>query len=343
MAEYCAIVVKEIEERLEREPNHEKLQTVYFGGGTPGYLEPLLLKPVFTALNQACGLEPDAEITLETTPQALSEQKCAAWLGLGINRISIGIESLNDNELEAMGRDHTSAQALAAVEQARRSGFGNIALDLMYCLPEQTPVSFAYTLDTLFSLKPEHLSAYSLTIADRSPLLRRYPRDCASYPDEECFEQMYYLLLDKCRSVSLRQYEIANFALPGFESRHNLAYWQSREYLAFGAGAHRYYRGRRSSNFRSLKKYMREYANVETDEEIDEQTRLKEAVFLGLRLRDGIDLEDFFLQYGVDLVSVKGEKINELSASGFLEFEGRRLRLSQKGVLVSNTIFSELI
>ncbi|MBX9685056.1 MAG: radical SAM family heme chaperone HemW [Candidatus Obscuribacterales bacterium] len=341
--EYCDIVIREIHERLSAEPNHEPLETVFFGGGTPGYIDPDLLGNILEALRSATGIVPDAEITMETTPQTVSEEKAALWLRHGINRISIGVESVSDLELKAMGRDHTREQAFRGLSAAAFGGFDNLALDLMYGLPEQTLESWSRTLDELLALSPKHVSAYGLTIAQNSPLLLRYPKDSDSYPDEESFEQMYYMLVEKCARAGLLQYEIANFAVPGYESRHNMTYWKNQEYLAFGVSAHRYYKGRRSSNFRSLKRYMRDYLGLETVEEIDAETALKEAIFLGLRLRKGIDLEELNRKFGLDLAESRASKIEELSELGLLEKDGSALRLTQKGVLISNSVLSELI
>lgn len=341
--EYCAAVCREIEIRQEREPNKETLETVFFGGGTPGYLEPRLIALIISKLRDCCGISAKPEITLETTPQSISESKCASWLSSGINRISIGIESLSDGELKAMGRDHSKEESLNGIRRARAAGYENIAVDLMYGLPEQTTASWENTLEELLKLEPDHLSAYALTIAVNSPLLRRYPLNSDKYPDEEEFEEMYYLLLRMCAEAGLEQYEIANFAKAGFESRHNLCYWRNEEYLAFGVSAHRYHNGKRSSNFRALQRYMREFDGVETEETIDPASRIKEAVFLGLRLREGLKIDEFDRKYGIDLLSEKAPQIDKLSRAGFMEFIDGRLRLTQKGVLVSNSVLSELI
>jgi len=341
--EYSRVVVQEINQRLNKDPNAEKLATVFFGGGTPGYVPPQQLANIIEALRQNCGIEANAEITLETTPHTITPEKCASWQMHGINRISIGVESLQDFELKAMGRDHTRAQAMSGARVARESGYDNLALDLMYGLPEQTLESWSDTLDDLLSLQPKHISAYGLTIAQNSPLLLRFPRDSEKYPSEEIFEKMYYMLVDKCEAAGLAQYEIANFAFPGYESRHNIVYWKNEEYLAFGVSAHRYYRGIRSSNFRGLKKYMREFFNDETAEEIDTDNRLKEAVFLGLRLRAGLNLAEFQQKYGVDLLVSKAREIDKLQSFGLLDLTAGNLKLTQRGVLISNSVLAELI
>lgn len=341
--DYCEIVVKEIKERLSLKPNSDKLHTLFYGGGTPGYIEPALLETVHRAVADHVGFHKNAEITLETTPRTITPEKAASWLEIGINRISVGIESLNDSELKAMGRDHCREECIKGVLAAREGGYSNLALDLMYGLPEQTVESWTETLDTALELAPDHISAYGLTIAVNSPLLQRYPRDSASYPDEDQFVSMYEILVERCTKQGLEQYEIANFARPGYESRHNLTYWHNRPYLGFGVSAHRYVDGVRSSNFRGLKKYMRDYLLDETSEEIDLSIRVKEGIMLGLRLRKGIDLAEFKNLYGVDLLADNKEKISSLSADGFLELVDGCLKLSQRGVLVSNSVIGELI
>lgn len=341
--EYCDVVVREIGERISIEPNETTLDSLFYGGGTPGYIHPAELGKVHEAVSKAVGLDADAEVTLETTPQSVTVDKAKAWLDMGINRISIGVQSFNDNELKAMGRDHTSAQALGGIERAQQGGFTNIAIDLMYGLPEQSIDSWRSTLGVALSLGVPHLSAYGLTIAGNSPLLRRYPLNGAAYPVEDTFVEMYKMLLEATREAGLNQYEISNFARAERLSKHNLRYWANDEYLAFGVSAHRYVNGVRSSNFRSLRKYMRDCLGNETFERIDDKTRAKEAIFLGLRRTAGINLAEFRGRYGFDIESLLSEKINRLSDGGFLTVEDGCLKLSPSGVLVSNLVLAELV
>lgn len=341
--EYCDVVVKEIGERISLGPNMERLKSLFYGGGTPGYIDPSQLRRVHEALAQAVGFEPDAEITLETTPQSITVDKAKAWLDMGINRISIGVQSFHDDELKAMGRDHTGAQALNGIDTAREAGFENIAMDLMYGLPEQTLESWGQTLNTTLSLGLPHLSSYGLTIAVNAPLLRRYPLSSDAYPVEDSWVSMYEMLLERSADAGLHQYEISNFCKPGHQSIHNLTYWSNEEYLAFGVSAHRYVNGIRSSNYRSLRKYMRDCIGHETFERIDDKTRAKEAIFLGLRKTEGINLQDFSERYGFALELLLADKIKRLSDGGFLIVDNGFLKLSPAGVLVSNLVLSELI
>lgn len=341
--EYSRVVINEIAERVLLQPNDAELTSLHYGGGTPGYIDPAYLSDIHQAIVGAIGLTEDAEVALETTPHAISLEKAKAWKDMGINRLSVGVQSFNDNELKAMGRDHTAAEALKGIEIAQQAGFDNIGLDLMYGLPEQTVSSWGQTLSTALSLRLPHLSAYGLTLAGNSPLLQRYPHECEAYPNEDIYVSMYEALVSMAPATGLHQYEISNFCQPGFQSRHNLTYWTNDEYLAFGVSAHRYFNGVRSSNFRSLKRYMRDFLGNETFEQIDEKTKAKEAILLGLRLREGINVADFRRRYGFDIEQLFQDEIQKLSAGGFLTVEEGHLRLSQSGVLVSNLVIAEFV
>src|SRR4030095_14760584 len=342
METYCQVISREIEERTSGRPASQ-LQSAFYGGGTPGYLPAHLLAAIHHSLVKACGMSAHAEITLETTPETVSVKSARAWLELGINRLSIGVEALDAGELTAMGRRGSRRQAFAAIEAAGEAGFTNISCDLMYGLPEQTLDSWQATLRDLLATPIQHLSAYGLTIAVKSPLLIRYPRESDSYPDEVLHERMYARLVASAEEAGFAQYEISNFSRPGYESRHNLVYWNNDEYFGFGVSAHRYIDRVRSSNFRSFARYMLSCLENESEEAIDDQTRLKEAIFLALRTRSGIDLTAFASRYGVDLLSVYEQTVDKLMAGGFIDLSAGALRLTQKGVLVSNLVMSEFM
>jgi len=343
METYCQVVSREIEERLAGRAAFQPLKSVFYGGGTPGYLPAHWLAVIHESLAKACGIDADAEVTLETTPETVSLENARAWLAVGINRISIGVESLDDRELAAMGRRGSRRQAFLAIEAARAAGFTNISCDLMYGLPEQTLESWQSTLRDLLATPIQHLSAYGLTIAAKSPLLLRYPRDSEAYPDDVLNEKLYETLVASAEDSGFTQYEISNFSRPGYESRHNLVYWKNDEYFGFGVSAHRYVDRVRSSNLRSFARYMLNCLENESEEEIDDKTRLQEAIFLALRTRAGIDLAAFSRRYGVDLINTYGSNVDKLIAGGFLELAGGALRLTQKGVLVSNLVMSEFM
>lgn len=295
------------------------------------------------------GLEPgELEIALETTPHAITAQKAQEWLEIGINRLSIGIESLSDAELSAIGRDHSVAEAVAGVAIAHQAGFESISIDFMYGLPTQTLASWQATLDAAIELTEhypsiQHISAYGLEIAKNSPLLSRFPRDSASYPSDDLCVEMYEALVRTLESHNYQQYEVSNFAKPGQQSQHNLTYWRNAPYFAFGVGAHRYVDGVRSANLRSLKKYMRSPLTDEVSEVIDAQTCIKEGIMLGLRLVQGIDLKQFEQDYEVDLLATQGSEIEYLCEQKLLELSDGKLKITRQGIPISNSIIGRLI
>lgn len=340
---YCRVVCQEIADRLSPLPSRLLIESIYFGGGTPGLIDPRQITAILATLATHADLESGLETTLETTPHAITAAKAELWLAAGITRLSIGVQSFNDDELQAAGRDHSADDARKGIKMARQAGFTNVSIDLMYGLPKQTLASWQATISEALAFELPHLSAYGLQLSTNSPLSLRYPKDSPSYPSEETFTEQYLSLVKQTAEAGLLQYEISNFCRPGFESRHNLSYWSNEEYLAFGVGAHRYFAGKRSSNWRSLAKYMNDWLFCETNETIDPDTRVKEAIFLSLRTRKGIDLNDFRARWGIDLEQKLAAPIEKLLAGGMLELTDGRLVLSQKGVLLSNLVLAELI
>ncbi|HEY9786490.1 MAG TPA: coproporphyrinogen-III oxidase family protein, partial [Candidatus Obscuribacterales bacterium] len=293
-----------------------------------------------------CVLEAECEISLETTPHAITGEKLAQWRKLGINRLSIGVESLDDNELAAMGRDHTHDEAVKGIQLACGSGMPSVCVDLMYGLPTQSVSSLKRTIGEILALSRiypnlNHVSAYGLHIETNSPLYMRFPKDSPSYPGEEEYRAMFFALVEMLEAEGFFHYEVSNFARTGWQSRHNLNYWSNSEYLAFGVSAHRYISGCRSSNWRSLTRYMRDCLGDETREAIDEKTRLKEAIMLGLRLRNGIEVEQFNARYEVDFLARFGQQIDKLTDCGMLTLDGGRLFISKEHVPISNSIIAE--
>lgn len=346
--DYCQVLKSEISGRLA-DSHGLKLNTVFYGGGTPGLIKPENIADIHRHLLQFVDLaiEQPLEITMETTPHAITRDKARAWTDIGINRLSIGLESLQDSELKAIGRDHSQAQAVEGLRIAAEV-FDNISIDFMYGLPTQTVGSWKNTLKKAVLLAQElpqikHISAYGLEIAINSPLLVRFPRDSASYPNENSCIEMYEILVKTLAEAGFMQYEVSNFARPGFASQHNLAYWKNAQYLAFGVGAHRYVDGVRSSNLRSLMRYMREPLTDEFSEDITAEIRLKEGIMLGLRLISGIDLQSFEQDYGVDLLTLKKTAIESMLAEQLLQLSDGRLSIAAKGIPISNSIISSLI
>jgi oxygen-independent coproporphyrinogen-3 oxidase len=364
--EYTAVLCQEIAGRLTsaREASGERpvLKTVFFGGGTPGLLGLDNLRKIFSTLDEHVDYAEDVEISLETTPHAISAAKIDGWRQLGITRISIGVESLSDAELSAIGRDHTVAEAMSGIELAVTHASGpvdsvgsdakkkitDISLDFMYGLPTQTLSSFGETLNRAVELSLKwpiigHISAYCLELAVNSPLKSRFPDGDPRYPKDETQVQMYHALVAKVAEAGFTQYEVSNFARPGKESRHNMTYWQNKPYFAFGVGAHRYVGGVRSSNTRSFKKYLREPFIDDQHEVIDQKIAAKEGLMLGLRMLRGLDLEGFAAEHGIDLLTMRKKEIEAMQKEGLIRLSDGRLALTQSGVPISNSIIATLI
>ncbi len=345
--EYCQIVCQEIDQRDTSDILSRKLDSVFYGGGTPGLITISNLSLIHNRLLEKFGTNENCEVNLETTPHAITSEKVKGWIDLGINRLSIGVESFQDDELKAIGRDHTRKQAYDGIATALENGVENISLDLMYGLPTQSLDSWKNSLNQLFELSAahpqiKHFSSYGLHLANNSPLYSKFPKDSSHYPGDQSHEEMFLLLLETAREAGFQHYEVSNFCKPGHQSRHNLSYWNNSEYLAYGVSAHRYLGGVRSSNWRSIAAYMKDYLGCETSEKIDRETRMKEAIMLGLRLRKGLDLVDFETCFGVSLLDKFEEPIERLTEGGFVEIENDFLRITDRGVLVSNSIIAEL-
>jgi putative oxygen-independent coproporphyrinogen III oxidase len=346
--EYCQIVQREIDERLNLEAVSEKLASIFYGGGTPGLIEPSLLGGIHSKLVTRLELVEEAEISLETTPHSITLDKANAWLNLGINRLSIGVETFSDLELKAIGRDHTREQAMAGIDAAVKAGFQNISCDLMYALPTQTIVSWKSSLDELFTIASDydqikHFSSYGLHLASNSPLFSRFPKSSESYPNDEIYNEMYELLVRQATAAGFEQYEVSNFSRPGCQSRHNLSYWNNSDYLAFGVSAHRYRGGIRSSNWRSLARYMQDPLGHEVYEVITPEMRQCESIMLGLRKIAGINLDAFEAEFGFRLEYKNEAKIERLVAGGFVRIADGCLSLTQQAVPISNSVIAELI
>ncbi len=346
--EYCEILLEEIKQRVEQTRAQIKLDSIFYGGGTPSVVAPENLGSIHSGLLDQVQCRKDAEITLESTPHSITKEKCAFWRELGINRISIGIESLSNDELKAIGRDHTVAQAYDGIELACKADFPVVSLDFMYSLPTQTLDSWQDTLNQFVDLavsnkQIKHVSAYGLELVGNSPLYGRFAKNSPAYPDDDTFYEMRQLLIETLAKAGFEQYEVSNFAKPGFACRHNLTYWRNAEYLAFGVGAHRYVDGVRSSNTKSLTRYIREPLSVDLFEPIDQSMRLKEGIMLGFRMLKGINLVDFQKEYGIDLFNQFEKPIKQLISQGMLRLENGYLAIPQTKLALSNSIIAEFM
>jgi oxygen-independent coproporphyrinogen-3 oxidase len=287
-------------------------------------------------------LSSDAEITIEANPGTITRETVEALIGAGINRMSIGIQSFDDNDLKMLGRIYNFQDALKALAVARHGGIANLGIDLIYGIPGQTPEAWFRQVSRAIEILPEHISAYELTIEDGTPLHEAVMSGDVEKPPDETIVSMYFHTIDRLTAAGYRHYEISNFGLPGFQCRHNLNYWDRGEYLGVGAGAHSFMGGRRKKNVADVEQYLNSLKHgrlpVEDDVEISHEEALKEVIMLGLRKTEGIDVARCMSEFGKDLISLS----EGLIAEGLLVCEQGCLRLTRKGLVVSNTVIATL-
>ncbi len=329
---YTEAVLRNIKHYSEPE---RTVSTIYFGGGTPSLLTPEQLGSIINAVRENFSLSDDAEITLEANPNTLIPEKLSKLLDAGINRLSIGVQSLLDDELKMLGRTHTAERAEKAVRDAAAAGFSNISCDLMIALPEQTPEKLRRSAERLTALPIQHISAYILKPEDGTPfagsdLLK-------ALPDDELSAALYLEIVQIMAEHGFAQYEISNFARKGFESRHNCRYWKCQDYLGIGPAAHSCYQGKRFAVPRDIELFSSsEQQPVEITD--DAPYGFEEKAMLGLRLTEGIDLRDF--PEHRDSIERKAPALAE---AGYINFYGSKLSLTPEGFLVSNAVIGQLI
>lgn len=319
---YTDALIKEIESI-----NGTETDTVYIGGGTPTAIGDRLLK-IVDAVNENLKIAPDCEFTVEANPGTVNEKLLFALREKGVNRISLGAQSFNDNELLALGRIHNSQEIFESASAIKSAGYSNFSIDLMLATPHQTMESLSYTLDCIEKINPPHVSAYSLIVEEGTPF---YDMEL-SLPDEDTEREMYYYATDRLQKMGLYRYEISNFARKGFESRHNSGYWQDKEYIGLGAGAHSYYGGARYSNAADIKRYINGSGRKEDYTPITERERKLELFMLGLRMTEGVAYNGEF-----------PERVNPLLNNGLLEIKNGRLRLTARGTDCANMVFMEFL
>jgi oxygen-independent coproporphyrinogen III oxidase len=339
--------VAALETEIARAADGRHADTIYFGGGTPSLLEPSEIARLITRCRAAFDVDNDAEVTMEANPETASVARLEAFRQAGVNRLSFGVQSFDDQELARLGRLHHADRARAAVREARAAGFDNVSLDLMMWLPQQTVATWARNVEALIEVGPEHASLYILEIYPNAPLRDDMARAGWSQAPDEDAAEMYVTAMEGLERAGYAQYEISNVARPGHASRHNLKYWQDGAWLGFGCGAHSTDAGTRWRNIAGTTDYI-ERVNRGVSVAVERRTlaadeRVEEAAFTGLRLTEGIDLAAFSARYGVDLLARFGHAIGPFLDAGLLRQEGGRLALTRDGMLLSNELFSRLI
>ncbi len=323
------------------------VDTVYFGGGTPTLLPSACVEELFTAIREAFDVLPDAEITVESNPAAAERETLAVWRACGVNRLSLGAQSAEPEELKALGRLHRWEDVTRTVEEAREVGISNINLDFMLGIPRQTPESLAETLARALALEPTHLSAYTLMLEEGTPFYRRGRAGLGLPADEDTADEQAVTYWEQAsatlRAAGYEHYEISNYARAGYRSRHNLHTWQCRDYLGLGVAAHSCLGGVRFGQSRDLAGFLRGEDITEFTEILTPADREAEFIMLSLRLSDGIGEAEFARRFGHEFFHTYGTACIPFIERGFMAREGGRVYLTERGFPVSNSILVELI
>jgi oxygen-independent coproporphyrinogen-3 oxidase len=320
------------------------VDTVYFGGGTPSLLTPHQVEQILTSVRDRFSIAPDAETTMEMNPATVTPESLAAYRSLGVNRASFGVQTFDDTELKRLARGHDAQDARDTFRMLRDAGFENVSFDLIAGLPRQTLADWERNLDEALAMQPEHLSLYLLEIHEGTPLAEQVRSGRQPRPDEELAAEMYELMLGKIKSADYEQYEISNFAKPGFESRHNSKYWLLEPVYGFGVSAHSFDGRERYANERDTAAYVRLMEKLGSAEVMREQIdTASEFAFLRLRMTEGIELADYRRRFDHDLESKYEDEIRRLTEADLLKLDGGRLRLTGKGMLFSNEVFEVFV
>ncbi len=344
---------------LEREiaglPVDTPICTFYIGGGTPTILPAVMLEELLRTIQRHLKFTEDCEATIEANPGTVDKEKFRSMRGAGLNRVSIGVQSFNEDQLKFLGRRHSSADAVKALKEARDAGFENIGIDLIYGIPGQDMDDWLHALELAVRLRPQHISTYELTIEGGTPLSEMLRAGSLSkpLPDEETIVMMYDRTIDYLSSAGYHHYEISNFALPSYECRHNINYWDRGDYLGAGAGAHSLIRGRRIRNHASIDRYIdavqRGEVPIEKSETLSAGQALSEALFLGMRKTEGVCVERIARRYGINILNRYGKEIEEMKKADLIDISISEcsyetcIKLTRKGLRLSNEVFKTFI
>ena len=348
---YVNKLIEEIEKKAENFRAYQ-VTSLFFGGGTPSILPETQITEIMEALQKNFFIKKDAEITIECNPGTLSRQKIAAYKASGINRISLGLQSANNQELKKLGRIHTFEEFLHNYDLVRKSGFDNVNVDVMSALPGQTVSDWEHTLKEVLKLRPEHISAYSLIIEEETHFYQSYAVDEQRreegeeplfLPDEETERAMYRLTGEMLLEKGYERYEISNYAKKGKECRHNIGYWTRKNYLGLGLGSASLVENVRFSNTSDLKEYLTGTFEPQEEEVLERKEQMEEFAFLGLRMMKGISRKRFSQTFGVEIEAVYGEVIQRMTKLGLLKQQTGNIFLTEEGISVSNYVMSEFL
>lgn len=349
--DYVNALIKEIE-IYSKELQEYKVQTIYIGGGTPSSIDSELIGMILEKIKESFDVCDNPEITIEVNPGTLLNKKVEEYKRMGINRISMGLQSANDEELEILGRIHTYEEFLESYQLLRSVGFDNINIDVMSAIPNQSVESYEETLNKVISLKPEHISSYSLIIEEGTHFYNI--QDELKLVSEDDERKMYYKTKEILENSGYERYEISNYSLKGMESKHNSSYWTGAEYIGFGVGASSYLNGYRYDRIRDINKYIEVYdklsnylltvKNIECNKQyLSMQNKMEEYMFLGLRMTRGVSISKFKELFDKDIYDVYGNVINKYVPMNLLNEENDILRLTDKGIDVSNIVLADFL
>ncbi|MBM6619240.1 radical SAM family heme chaperone HemW [Bacillus suaedaesalsae] len=345
--DYLNYLEREMKNTLVNYPT-SKLKTIFIGGGTPTSLNEKQLERLLSLIRFHLPFDvKDVEYTIEANPGDLTIEKLSVLKNGGINRLSVGVQSFNDELLKKIGRTHKADDVIRGIELTKQLGFQNVSIDLIYSLPNQTLQDFKDTLEKAFSLELQHFSAYSLIIEPKTVFYNLMRKGNLPLPSHETEAKMYELLMDEMEVNGYHQYEISNFSKEGYESRHNLTYWDNEDYFGFGAGAHSYVNGSRNANAGPLKKYMslidENGIPLVESHPVTDIEKMEEELFLGLRKADGVSLSTFEKKYGKKLLDVFGKQVMENTERGLLTTSEDRVFLTRQGKLLGNEVFQTFL
>ncbi|WP_369902567.1 radical SAM family heme chaperone HemW [Bacillus manliponensis] len=345
--QYLEYLEKEIVNTVKKQP-FQQMKSIFVGGGTPTALNMVQTEKLLEIINlHLRPFAPDCELTFEANPGDLPKEKLKLLLDGGVNRISFGVQSFQNHLLKEIGRTHTKEDVLTAIAEAKEVGFDNINVDLIYALPTQTMEDVKKTLKVAFTLGVQHFSGYSLIIEPKTVFYNRMRQGKLRLPGEDNEARMYEVVMDEMERHGYKQYEISNFSKDGYESRHNLTYWNNEEYYGFGAGAHSYVGGNRIQNVGPLKKYFSTidetgfpYLDIH---EVTERERMEEELFLGLRKVAGVSKARFKEKFGFEMNDVFAEQLCQNIEQGLLKEQEGCVRLTRKGKLLGNEVFQSFL
>ena len=342
---YVRAVVKEIGSSQNA---GARVDSIYFGGGTPSLLTPDQLDRILAKVHREFDVDSSSEITVEMNPGTVTHDQLRAFRSLGVNRASFGAQTFDDAELAKLGRSHTTADTFKTFHELRAAGFDNVSFDLIAGLPGQTLEGWQRNIEHSLALQPEHLSFYLLEVHSGTPLADHIRRGLQPVPDEDLAAVMYEWMIERATAASYEHYEISNLSKPGFGSRHNTKYWTGAPYYGFGCSAHSFDgHGRRWSNQRDVMQFVESIeqgASPIVDEQLLSPADLRaEALFLGMRMMRGVDLREYSELFGVDLRAEHRDDLDRFREAGLVEFDGDLIRLTRNGALMSNEVFAAFV